>query len=86
MPVDVSVDEGVIARHGDVIDDPHVTVGASPYLDLVLIRVRYQILRIDDVEDLLVIVVEAFENDKVLLRLVDADDVNDLVLVGYLEG
>ena len=37
-------------------------------------------------EYLLVIIVEAFEDDEVLLWLINADDVHDLVFVCNLEG
>lgn len=42
-------------------------------------------LRIDNVKHLFVVVLQTFQNDEVVLRLLYSDDVDDLVFVGDLE-
>lgn len=45
-----------------------------------------KLLRIDYVEHFFLIIAETFENDKILGRLFDSDNVDNLVLVSNLEG
>ena len=82
------MDEGVVTGDRDIINDTHIAVLSTPYSNSVFtgrVSRPNQILRINYMEDLFVFVREALKYDKVALRLLNADDVNDLVPVRNLE-
>ena len=82
------MDEGVVTGDRDIINDTHIAVLSTPYSNSVFtgrVSGPNQILRINYMEDLFVFVREALKYDKVALRLLNADDVNDLVPVRNLE-
>jgi hypothetical protein len=87
------LDKGVRSRHRNVICDPDLRILAPPDLNLGLgafftylsWNFGNHILCIDDVECFGRFTGQTFEDNVVFLRVVDLDDVNDLVLVGNLE-
>ena len=87
MAVCVAVDEGVVTRNGNVIDDSNVTVLPSTNLNLAFIWVWAvdELLCVNNVEYLLFIIVETFEDYEVFRWLINADDVHDLIFVSNLE-
>ena len=89
VPIHVFVDECMVSRNWNVVDDSDVTVLTSANLDFDFAWVSVlgdKLLRIDYVEHFFLIIAETFENDKILGRLLDSNDVDDLVLVSNLEG
>ena len=72
----------MVPRDRDIIDQTHITVLSTADFNLVSAAVRDQFLRIDDVEYLLLVVLEALEDDEILLGLLDANNVHNLAFVG----
>ena len=84
----VAVDESMGPRDADVVGDANVAVLPSPYLEELFTAVALGELHgVYYIEDLFLFVLgETFEDDKVLWRLLNADNINYLILEGYLEG
>lgn len=86
MPIGITLDVGMIARDRDVVNNTHITVLTTSDSYATLVRVVNELLRVDYVKDFLVIALEGLQDYEVVVRFLNADDVNDLVLVGNLEG
>ena len=56
------------------------------YLSLVRALALFsKLLCVDDVENFFLVTVETFKNDEVFLWLLDPDNIDDLILVGYFK-
>jgi len=78
----------MVSRDRDVVDDAYVTVlpAADPdFLFGPLALSREQLFCVDDVEDFLLVVIQALEHDEVFLRLLDTHNIHNLVLVRDFE-
>ena len=83
------MDERMVPRHRDIFRDSYVTIGTTTYLNTLFADLacrRSQTFCVNNVEHLFLIVLKTLKNDEVFRRLVNVDDIHDLVLVRNLEG
>ena len=87
MPIRIAVDEGVVARHRNVIHDTHVAVLTTSDPNFVFrgSAASHKLLSVDYMKNFLLVVCQALQNDEILLRLLNSHDVDDLVFVGDFE-
>ena len=88
MAVHITIDESMVSRDRYIINYAYITVLATTYFDSILawgVTLRYEFFRVNDMKHFLVTVAETFKNYEVFLRLLNADNIHDLVFVRNLE-